>query len=344
VFRVAGGPHTIEAVYVEVTLDADAPQTLSRKVSGKFSDGVDDLHGRVSLTRLLSQRHRRWGLLGAPGSGKTTLLRHVAIELLSKPDSPLPISLKVAELEHGLEEAIKALCTSFNAPDLADYLLNEAKDGRAALLIDGLDEAIDVSAARKWVAGAAAEVGDSTIIVASREIGYTAPTADFYTVVICPLDAAWQTELLSRWVQDSTRASVAIERLSRVPSLRRFAENPLLLTLVGLLLRAGQDVPMRRGDLYERALKLFLTRDHDAEDTGPVAPMREPDLTLQLLGWAALALHGLEGEAYRRDPSDPRNAEQLGRAPFLKSPSARALTCGPPTASRTAPFAGRPRP
>jgi hypothetical protein len=47
--------------------------------------------------------------------------------------------------------------------------------------------------------------------------------------------------------------------------------------------------------------------------------MREPDLTLELLGWAALRLHGLEGEAYRRDAliaaleADPRNAARLGK-------------------------------
>ncbi|MCK6516917.1 SUMF1/EgtB/PvdO family nonheme iron enzyme, partial [Myxococcota bacterium] len=170
-----------------------------------------------------------------------------------------------------------------------------------------------------WVSGAAELVGQSQVIVASRPIGYTEPAADFHTLTICPLGAAEQAELLNRWVRDAGRAASALERLSRTPRLRRLAENPLLLTLVGLLLRAGQDVPSRRGDLYERALKLLLTRDYNAEDAAPVAPMREPDLTLDLLGWAALRLHGLEGEAYRRGAlitaleSDPRNAERLSK-------------------------------
>jgi hypothetical protein len=78
-------------------------------------------------------------------------------------------------------------------------------------------------------------------------------------------------------------------------------------------------VPSRRGELYERALKLLLTRGNNTEDAAPVAPMREPDLTLELLGWAALRLHGLEGEAYRRDAliaaleADARNAARLGK-------------------------------
>ena len=255
--------------------------------------------------------------LGEPGGGKTTLLRHVAIELLKEPHGSLPIYLKVAELEQGLALAIEALCRSFTAADLAPFVFGEAQAGRAVLLIDGLDEAVDLPAARKWVAGAADLVGQSQVIVASRPIGYTEPSADFNTLTICPLGAPEQAELLNRWVRDAGRAASALERLSRTPRLRRLAENPLLLTLVGLLLRAGQDVPSHRGDLYERALKLLLTRDHNAEDTAPVAPMREPELTLELLGWAALRLHGLEGEAYRAREliaaleADARNAARL---------------------------------
>ncbi|MCK6518609.1 NACHT domain-containing protein, partial [Myxococcota bacterium] len=180
-----GGPRTIEAVYVEVTLaahereldyGANAPHAQGRKVSGKFIGGVEDLHGRVPLTRVLAHPRRLWGLLGEPGGGKTTLLRHVAIELLKDTSGPLPIYLKVAELEHGLAKAITALCSSFDADDLAQFVLDEAQAGRAVLLLDGLDEAIDLPAARRWVAGVATKMKECQVIVASRPIGYTEPT------------------------------------------------------------------------------------------------------------------------------------------------------------------------
>ncbi|MCK6522141.1 SUMF1/EgtB/PvdO family nonheme iron enzyme [Myxococcota bacterium] len=326
VFRVGDGPSTIAGVYVEVCLAtsgheldcaSDAPHATGREATRKYIASVEDLGGRVPLMEVLAHRHRRWGLLGDPGSGKTTLLRHVAVEMLSRADGPLPIYLKVAELEHGLSKAITALCASFNALYLATYMLTEAHAGRAVLLIDGLDEAVDLPAARKWVIGAAADVGESPVIVASRPIGYKEPSAAFKTLTICPLAADQQSELLTRWVNDRAKVHNALERLSRTPRLRRLAENPLLLTLVGLLLRAGQDAPSRRGDLYERALKLLLTRDHNAEDAAPAAPMREPELTLELLGWAALRLHGLEGDAYRAREliaaldADPRNTKRL---------------------------------
>jgi hypothetical protein len=68
-------------------------------------------------------------------------------------------------------------------------VLGEAQAGRAVLLIDGLDEAVDLPAARRWVSGAADLVGQSQVIVASRPIGYTEPSADFHTLTLCPLGA-----------------------------------------------------------------------------------------------------------------------------------------------------------
>ncbi|MCK6522140.1 NACHT domain-containing protein [Myxococcota bacterium] len=328
VLRIVGGPRTVEAVYVEVKLAAheheldygiDAPYAKGREAARRFLEGGDDLRGRVPLTQVLSHPHRRWGLLGDPGSGKSTLLRHVAIELLGDPDGSLPIYLKVADLSRGLSEAVETMCLAFHDTELISFVLGEAQAGRATLLIDGLDEAEDLPTARRWVSGVASKVGHSQIVVASRPIGYTEPAADFRTLTLCPLAAAEQHELLTRWVKDPARAERALERLSRAPRLRRLVENPLLLTLVGVLLRKGQDVPSRRSDLYERALKLLLTRDHDGEDAAPFAPMREPGLTLELLSWAALRLHGLEGEAYQRDAliaaleADPRRAVFLAK-------------------------------
>ena len=139
-FIVPDGPSTIAGVYIEVTLATsgreldcapDALNAKAREAALKHSANVEDLRSRVPLSDVLAHSHNRWGLMGDPGSGKTTLLRHVAVELLNKPNGPLPIYLKVAELEHGLPQAITALCASFNAPDLTNYLLTEAQAGRA---------------------------------------------------------------------------------------------------------------------------------------------------------------------------------------------------------------------
>ena len=76
-------------------------------------------------------------------------------------------------------------------------------------------------------------------------------------------------------------------RLSRTPRLRRLAENPLLLTLAGLVLRAGKDVPQRRAELYELALDVLVHRRHAPD--GLVGPqLAAPGLAMELLGWSFL--------------------------------------------------------
>ena len=316
------------SVHIEVTLTTsedkadrgfDAAHGLDRKTRLKLLTGVDRLEGRIPLTRVLDHSHRRWGLLGDPGSGKTTLLRHIADELLCEPNGPLPIYLKVAELEHGLSTAIAAQCAFLNAPDLVDFMLTEVRAGRAALLLDGLEEAADLSAAQRWVVGAAVEAGNSLVIVASSPESYTKPLLGFQTLTICPLGPEQQSDLLARWCNDRAKIQSILERLSQTMHLRRFAESPLLLNLVGLLLRAGYDVPGRQCNLYKCVLKVPFTGARAIEGDTPVSPMRNLDLTVELLGWAALRLNGLEGQAYRLEAliaaleSDPQNAAQLRR-------------------------------
>jgi hypothetical protein len=138
------------------------------------------------------------------------------------------------------------------------------------------------------------------------------------TLALCPLGAEEQRALLSRWVPDDARVTAALARLSRTPRLRRLAENPLLLTLAGLVLRAGKDVPQRRAELYELALDVLVHRKHAPD--GLVGPqLSAPGLAMELLGWAALRLHGREGDVYPREAligaleADPRNLERLQR-------------------------------
>ena len=184
-----------------------------------------------------------WGLLGDPGSGKTTLLRHVAVELLDDPDGRLPIYLTVAEIEDGIEPALRRLFERFGAADLTRWAHKEILEGRAVLLLDGLDEVADLAAARQALLKLAVNVGKTTtLVIASRPTGYKSPHIDFVTLALCPLGAEEQRALLTRWVPDDARVTAALARLSRTPRLRRLAENPLLLTLAGLVLRAGKAV------------------------------------------------------------------------------------------------------
>jgi predicted NACHT family NTPase len=122
---------------------------------------------------VLRRPHTRWVLLGDPGSGKTTVLRHAALKLLDDPDGRLPIYLTVAEIEQGIEPALRRLFERFGAADLTRWAHKEILEGRAVLLLDGLDEVADLAAARDALLKLAVNVGKTTtLVIASRPTGY----------------------------------------------------------------------------------------------------------------------------------------------------------------------------
>jgi hypothetical protein len=330
VFQVAGGPATVESVYVAVRLSGES-SALDCEAEAAFGGAhlgaqrhIGDRTGRrvgpeqpEPLETVLRRPHTRWVLLGDPGSGKTTVLRHAALKLLDDPDGRLPIYLTVAEIEDGIEPALRRLFERFGAADLTRWAHKEILEGRAVLLLDGLDEVADLAAAREALLKLAVNVGKTTtLVIASRPTGYKPLSIDFVTLALCPLGVEEQRALLSRWVPDDARVTAALARLSRTPRLRRLAENPLLLTLAGLVLRAGKDVPQRRAELYELALDVLVHRKHAPDGlVGPQLSGAGPgDGAARLGGPAPARSRG------RRVPAraligaleaDPRNRERL---------------------------------
>ena len=317
VFRREGGPGALSEVYVEVKLCGEPRQhgcdretfwgplwhklrdrgctRLPAKEAGEAEDDADGcLPGQpFPLRAVLDLPHPCWVLLGDPGCGKTWLLHNLAMGLLEEGDR-IPLLLKVAEIHPG--EGLLATAGRVYGQSCVEQLRDEVSAGRCAVLLDGLDEVLDPNAAGGAVRRVASDAGPCPVIVASRPTGFRAPSDDFVTLTVCPLDDEAQLELLTTWTGDASRATAALARMGRKPRLRRLAANPLLLTLAGLILRTGRDIPERRGELYDNAVHILLHRGAGADRPGRL--VKEPDVVLATLGWLALRLHGDQGEVY----------------------------------------------
>lgn len=308
VFRAPAGPSALSQVYVEVRLSADGNHLRAQEaedgpfgparrwLTGWLDHHIERLDGLPAGTFRLEEATRlpgaRWAVLGDPGGGKTTLLRHTALVLLEQ-GSSLPVLLKVAELKKDLTSSVEDVYGR-TAAELVRFALRRE---RAVVLLDGFDEATDREAARAAVRRAASAAGACPLVLASRPIGWQRPSADFVELALCPLGPKEQRQLLGAWVPDPERVSRALRRLDSTARLRRLGENPLLLTLVALLLREREDIPERRGELYQKAVSILLTRASDPERAQ--RRLREPNLARQALAYAALRLHGRSEEVYR---------------------------------------------
>jgi formylglycine-generating enzyme required for sulfatase activity len=315
-FAEFGGPRTLHEVYVEVEITAegrldsheDSPFAPPGKAHGRRSGvstssaGVALPGGAFKLRAVLDLPGSRWLLSGAPGSGKSVLLHQLALDLLSGESPWLPLPLKVAELLDGAgrpRSVLEAVEESYE-PDVLDPVRAALRGRRAVLLLDGFDEVLDPAVAGEAVARAARKHRWCPLIMTSRPTEQ-ARLAGFVPLVVCPLGSTQQRQLLTAWLGDGPRAERELARMRLRPRLRRLVENPLLLTLSGLVLLVERTMPSGRAQLYELALDHLLRRNLDRTPSDRRLPDDRIDPARRGLSRLALALHGEQQDLFERD-------------------------------------------
>jgi predicted NACHT family NTPase len=256
-------------------------------------------------------------VLGDPGSGKTTLLRYLALlyardlaenthlvheDLGLAEGRALPIFLPLRQIgrylaqhrpnDDGTEghavllefllqmlnkERVKVPATFF------DVRLNE---GKAAVLLDGLDEVADPKLRRRisrLVDAFTRAYPNCRYIVTSRMVGYTEASQlsegyatttvrDFTMDDVRVFLRQWHRlvaigqmgpgETAEAFAANQTRQLLdAIEKNERV---RELAINPLLLTVIALIHRDRVKLPDRRAELYQEAVDVLLGKWDEA--------------------------------------------------------------------------------
>jgi len=260
-------------VFVEVDLDPDFGQNLAPTVelAGNSFGGLRRLFD-------LDPRHLnvtgRWILRGEPGSGKTLLLRHFAAQLAAAEDrARIPVFFSLPRLINEstpmCEQIEKAICRADSrARGLADELDRAGDEGRLVVLLDGFDEVGDPQqdAARILLETLRDSWRKSAIIVSSRPVEQ-APPSGFRIVHLRPLDRPRKIALLAQLFggTDPAVQSRAAEMLDRVEGdlgLLQLTGNPLNLTLLGLLVKDGQEPNRNRLKFYGQSIDRLLERRH----------------------------------------------------------------------------------
>jgi len=255
------------------------------------------------------KKHKRLALLALPGGGKTLLLKRLAVAYADPtrrgssedglPDLPLtPVLIRCREWKEYIKRPILALLQNIAAitgqtslADLNEALVPLLKKGRVLLLIDGLDEIHNDADRTTFVEHLEAFLTEYKLIhlvVTSREAGFSlvAPCLTRFCQRwrLAPLEEDAIGALCDHWHRLMTGASPealaegrdVAQRILGNESLRRLAENPLLLTMLLVVKHGAGRLPPDRVSLYDRAVEVLLDtwniKGHDALNLKEAVP------------------------------------------------------------------------
>ncbi|WP_293038185.1 HEAT repeat domain-containing protein [Moorena sp. SIO1F2] len=239
--------------------------------------------------QLLSQNQsRRVVILGAPGSGKTTLMSYFAVMLaqskaevlgLDGDTDWLPILIRIRDLVRHPDKSLIDYAWMFAEKTMAvntipvGFFDHWLSDGRALILLDGLDEVTEDAKRNDVVRRINNFLGQfnrNRAIITSRPAGYRRDffrTKDFPHYQIEPFDDHKISAFIENWYNSRFKDQAEAER--RKQSLRKalndndritlLARNPLLLTIIALIHRYQAVLPKERHKLYDKAVETLLT-------------------------------------------------------------------------------------
>ncbi|MEG4280908.1 tetratricopeptide repeat protein [Microcoleus sp. MON1_C1] len=168
-----------------------------------------------------------------------------------------------------------------NGDAVADLLLAKMAAGDCLVLMDGLDEVFDranrvqvVQQIDRFVK----DYSENKFVITSRIAGYQEASlgSRFRELTITPMGNAQIKQFLERWcfaIEEAQRpeadvslkereaqreARGILQAIETKPGVKRFATNPLLLTILALIHRNGTQMPQRRVELYQLATKTLI--------------------------------------------------------------------------------------
>ena len=282
---------------------------------GSRDDGRDD--GTKYPFGEAFAEHPRMVLQALPGGGKSMLLKRVAVAYADRarrdksvdslPDLDLtPVVIRCREWREHIHRPILTLLSKLpditGQPSLSGLnhaLLPLFEDGRALLLVDGLDEILDGGQRTTFVdhlENFLTEYDKIRAIITSREAGFSlvAPSlvrfcalariAPFTPPAIEAFSMLWHRLMGNDSPESIAEANAVSKLLIGQDSLRRLAENPLLLTMLLVVKQGEGRVPQERVTLYKRAVDVLL----DTWNIRGHAPLSPKEVVPQL---AFLAYH-----------------------------------------------------
>ncbi|WP_433360751.1 NACHT domain-containing protein [Actinoplanes sp. CA-142083] len=296
-----------------VTLRHDRPYSLATAYLGLgvMAESADVTGVRLRVEEALAGQ-RRVLIRGEAGCGKTTLLQWLAVTSLGE-DATVPFLIPLRRFAGPDLPLPDQFCDEIS-PALAreappGWVRRVLDDGRALVLIDGVDE---LPARRRqevwrWLRDLVGVYDKARFVITSRppaaDCAFLAPEG-FQALMMLPMNQAdvhafvrqWHAAMSEAVAGDEHRAAlVALEddllaKLAQRRDLRRLATNPLLCAVIcALHLDRYRQLPRDRMGLYHAALEMLLVRRDEARaivaDEPQLSQSDQEALLAQLAYW-----------------------------------------------------------
>ena len=283
-------PILLEEIYVSLRLSESLEHEIPREeepekeieekmIEEKVERGYRVLEGeKLRKERVLDaddavKKFDKVVIVGAPGSGKTTLLRHLAlrfcmenIEKQKRVTVPVLISLKkFSGSGKPLREYIDDVFADFNFLEAGDFIERDLKEGKCQILLDGFDELATLERQQevaKEIEEFIRRYSRNRFVVTSRSAGYHGELKGFQKLEVMEFNDQQIEKFVTNWFgkTDSEKTKSISKTIKENERIRAIARNPLMITIIAIIYEEDRELPQRRVELYQRCVKVLLSR------------------------------------------------------------------------------------
>ncbi|MEO1672940.1 MAG: NACHT domain-containing protein, partial [Cyanobacteria bacterium J06631_2] len=225
----------------------------------------EKIEGEVAVTR-----HKKLSILGKPGAGKTTFLKHLAIQCSQgkfKGDLvPWFVTLKDFAEADGKPRLLNYLGFALSG-DPPQSPLERGKfvmaEGRALILLDGLDEVLEEDSKRviREIEALTNKYPHNQYVLTCRIAAREYTFEKFTEVEIADFDDEQIATFAHNWFKAKpVKPKTFLTRLENEPPIKELVSNPLLLTLLCISFEELGDFPANRKELYEEGINALLRK------------------------------------------------------------------------------------
>lgn len=269
-------PIELGGIYTDVNILERRPANLRKTRNQLVEEAGLDSFARFGISSPAIKRvagltaledHQRIVIYGKPGAGKTTFLKRLAIECTngSFRAELVPVFVTLRDFAESSDASLSL--GSYIQRQWGENANSQAilREGRALILLDGLDEVRDQDfvRVRTTIESFTTEFNRCCIVLTCRIAAREYAFDRFTEVEMADFNKAQIQTFAARWFSvqgEKKKARAFIAKLEANGPVFELASSPLLLTLLCLVFQERNDFDGTRAELYGEGIDVLLRK------------------------------------------------------------------------------------